>query len=203
MSSPSQPIRYEIENTGATSGVNTMKEFCSTVISEGGDKQTGVGFSISREISARAVTTDVPILAIRLKNTFGTGSGENRKIVQFSNGGIFATTNSAHFDIKHLHDPSSITATWVSVGSDSAVEYSIDITAATGNPSVKIEQGYAASGQAGKGGINNVVSGDKLDQHRIITQNIDSTNSEMFVIAATSLTGTSNVYAHISWVEYD
>jgi len=203
MSTASLPIRYEITNTGTTAGINTIKEFCTAVTGGGGEKHTGLGFSISNDVTARAVTTEVPVLAIRLKNTFGTDNGENRKTVEFSNGGIFATTNSAHFEIRRLHAPSSITATWTDLGIESAVEYSTDITAVTGNPSVRIEEGYAASGQAGKGGIERVVSGDKLDQHRLLTQNVDSDNSEMFIIYATSLTGTSNVNAHMSWVEFD
>lgn len=203
MSTPSLPLRYEITNTGATAGVNTMQEFCSAVTGGGGEKHTGVGFSISNDISARAVTSEVPILAIRLKNTFGTDSGENRKSVQFSNGGIFAKTNSAHFIIRRLHNPSGITATWTDVGIESAVEYSTDITIVTGNPSVRIEEGYAGSGQAGKGGVPSIIGGEKLDQHRLLSQNIDSDNSEMFVIYGESLTATSNIFAHMSWVEFD
>ena len=113
--------------------------------------------------------------------------------------------NNAHFHIQHVHDPTGITgATWTDVGGGSGVEYSIDITAVTGNPTHEVEEGYAPAGGApGKGGAENVVAGDKLDQHRFVTQNIDSTNSEMFVITARALTGTSDIYAHISWIEFD
>lgn len=201
ISTPSLPVRYEIVNTGATSTIHTMKEFCTSVVSEGGDEPTGIGFSISSDIVARALTTVVPVLAIRLKNSFG--GGENRKTVQFSNGGIFATSNAVHFEIQHIHDPSGITATWTDVGGGSALEFSTDITTVVGNPSHKIEEGYAGAGQAGKGGGENVIGGKKLDQHRVMSQNIDSDNSEMFVIFATAITGTSNVYSHMSWVEFD
>ena len=200
MSTPSLPVRYEISNTGATTGINIIKEFCTAVTSEGGERINGIGFTVSSEVTARAVTTIAPVLAIRLKNSF---NGDNRRTVQFSSGGIFATSNSAHFEIAHIHDPTGIIATWTSVGGGSAVEYSTDISALTGNPQHTIEEGYVASGQAGKGGGDNVIPGDKLDQHRLLTQNIDSTNSEIFVIYAIAVTGTSNVYAHFSWVEFD
>jgi len=36
MTTPNLPIRYEITNTGTTSGNSTMKQICSTVASEGG-----------------------------------------------------------------------------------------------------------------------------------------------------------------------
>lgn len=201
MSTPSLPIRYEISNTGATSTTHTMKEVCTAIVSEGGERLTGVGFSVSTDITARALTAEVPILAIRLKSSFG--GGENRRTVEFSSAGIFATTNAAHFEIRHIHDPSGITANWVSVAGGSAVEFSTDITTVVGNPAHKIEEGYIDAGQAGKGGAENTAFIDKADQHRLATQNIDSTNSEMFVIFATALTGTSNVYSHMSWVEFD
>lgn len=202
MSTPSLPVFYEIKNTGDTASTNILKEFCTAVISEGGERLTGVGFSISVDATPRAVTTEVPVLAIRLKNVFG--GGPNRKIGRFSNGGIFATDNAAHFEIKHIHDPSGITATWNDIGGGSAMEFSTDITAITGNPEHKIEEGYAAAGQAGKGGPENVVAGSELDQHRIITQNTDSDNSEVFVVSGVSLVGpASNIYPHISWVEFD
>jgi hypothetical protein len=201
MTTPSLPVRYEIMNTAVATGTDSMSEFCSSVISEGGERLTGQGFSVSTEAANRAVTTIVPIIAIRLKASYN--GGDNRKTLQFSNGGVFAITNSAHFEIVHIHDPSNITATWTDVGGGSAAEYSTDITTLTGNPAAKIEEGYVASGQAGKGGNENIVEGDQSDQHRLVTQNIDSSNSEMFVIYAVALTGTSNVYSHISWVEFE
>ena len=203
MSTPSLPVLYEIKNTGATSSTNTIVEYCTSVVSEGGEKNTGVGFTVSRGISAKNVSTTLtPVLAIRLKNSFG--GGHNRKNIQFSNASTFVETNNAHFELHHIHDPTGITATWADIGGGSAVEYSLDISAVTGNPSHPIEEGYAPAGGApGKGGNENVVEGDKLDQHRIATQNIDSTNSEMFVLYAQSTTATSDIRGHMSWVEFD
>jgi len=201
MSTPSLPVRYEIANTGVATGTDTMSEFCSSIISEGGEKLTGQGFSISTDVTPRAVTTEVPVLAIRLKNSFGGGA--NRKTIKFTNGGVFVTGNAAHFEIVHIHAPSAITATWTDIGGGSAVEYSTDITATTGKPSHKLEEGYVASGQGGKGGSENVITGDTLDQHRMASQNYDSDNSQMFAIYATAITGTAQIYSHISWVEIE
>jgi hypothetical protein len=201
MSTPSLPVRYEISNTGVATGTDTMSEFCSSVISEGGEKLTGQGFSISTDVTPRVVTTVVPVLVVRLKSSFGGGA--NRKTVKFINGGVFSTGNSCHFEIRHVHSPFAITATWTDVSGGSACEYSTDMTAMTGNPTHKLEEGYAAAGQAGKGGAENVVTGDVSDQHRIVSQNYDSDNSQMFAIYATSITGSASVYSHISWVEFE
>lgn len=202
MSTPSLPVFYEIKNTGDTASTNVLKEFCTAVMSEGGEKLTGVGFSVSVETTPRSITANVPVLAVRLKNTFG--GGPNRKTIRLSSAGVFATDNGVHFDIAHLHDPSGFAGTWADVGGGSAAEFSTDITAITGNPSHKIDEGYVAAGQAGKGGAPNVVRGDILDQHRVLTQNIDSTNSEIFLIRGASIVGpAANIFPHMSWVEFD
>ncbi|MHA1839303.1 MAG: hypothetical protein ACTSYO_05005, partial [Candidatus Ranarchaeia archaeon] len=73
MSTPSLPVFYEIKNTGDTVSTNVLKEFCTAVVSEGGEELTGVGFSVSVETTPRSITTKVPILAVRLKSSFGGG----------------------------------------------------------------------------------------------------------------------------------
>lgn len=204
MSTPSLPVRYEIYNDGGTVAAQTMKEFCTAVDSSGGERPAGLGFSRSVDVTGRSVGTGalIPVLAIRLKNTHPKG-GENRITVELSNVGIFALSNTVHYELQHVHDPSGITATWTDQGEGSAVEYSTDITAITGNPGHDIEEGYVSAGQAGKGGEQSVVSIDKQDQHRFLTQNYDSTNSEVFCIFAQGIGGTATVYPHISWVEFD
>jgi hypothetical protein len=203
ISTPSLPVKHEITNTGATAGVNTLTEICAAVVSEGGETLSGLGFTISNGIAPRSIvaTSMQPVLAIRLKSTFG--GGENRRTIQFSNASVYGTAQDTHFEISHVHDPSAFTGTWVDIGGGSAAEYSKDITAITGNPAHNIEEGYTAAGQAGKGVSESLVEGDKLDQHRFIAQNYDSTNSEVFLVSAQSFTGTASVYAHISWVEFE
>lgn len=204
MSTASLPVRYEITNLAATASTNTMREICSSVVSEGGERLSGQGFTKSNDISPRTVTTTLtPVQGVRLKSAFGSDGGPNRKTVRFSNMSVMATTNNAHFELLHVHDPSGITATWADVSPNSAVEFSNDISAYTAHPEHAIEEGFAVAGQAGKGSGESVVAGDELDQHRFITQNIDSDNSELFVIAAQSFTGNSVVSVHQSWVEFD
>jgi len=127
MSTPSLPMRYEIENTWATTWTNIMKEFCCAVENEWWKANTWLWFSEGNRVTARSVTTREPIFAIRLKNEYWWG--ENRKTVQFSNTGFFTTSNGAYFEIVHLHDPISITGSWNPVWHNSAVEFSTNISA--------------------------------------------------------------------------
>jgi hypothetical protein len=64
------PVRYEIENTDTTADASTLKQICSTVISEGGYQQT-VQDTIARRtaILGTISTTFLPLVSIRLKST--------------------------------------------------------------------------------------------------------------------------------------
>lgn len=67
MTSPNLPIRYEITNTGTTASTSTLKQICSTAISEGGYEARAVLNSIGGAISGVTVGTDWTNLAtIRL-----------------------------------------------------------------------------------------------------------------------------------------
>lgn len=75
MTTATLPLRYEITNTAATGSSSTMKQICSTVISEGGFEATGNIFTKSTPIvTANMVDlgsagTRTPILSVRLKST--------------------------------------------------------------------------------------------------------------------------------------
>jgi hypothetical protein len=226
ISTPSLPAKHEIERidgttierrsgyfngengiflqSSSTEAVDTMEEVCTAIVSIGGQNPVGLGFSVSNEVTARAInnTAELPILAIRLKNTHPNG-GPNRVTVRLADVSFFPTGNSAHFDVVHMHDPTGITATWNDVGGGSACEYSTDISAITGRPEHKIIQGYAGTGATGKGAQENERGAEKSDQHRFLSQNFDSTNSQVFVMSGEAITGNANGYGHIGWVEFD
>lgn len=61
------PLRLEIENTGATASSSSMKQICSTVISEGGYEQTSIENVARRTSTVTSIgTTFVPLVSIRL-----------------------------------------------------------------------------------------------------------------------------------------
>lgn len=227
MSTPSLPARHEITNVDGTNidrksgyfdaenGIfikqrsddasRTMRELCTAIVSLGGERPSGLGFSKSNDVTARTINNAgglVPIFAIRLKAVHPNGS-DNRVTCEFSNMTFYPLGNAAHFELKHVHEPSSVTATWADVGGGSACEYSADISAITAPIEHVIDEGYAGAGAAGKGGSETGAKSDKLDQHRFMTQNFDSTNSELFIIYGQALTGNGTAYAHISWIEFD
>jgi hypothetical protein len=65
--------RYEITNTGATSGASTMKQICSTVISEGGyTPSTHLGYVTNNTIATRisSANTVTALCSIRLNPAY-------------------------------------------------------------------------------------------------------------------------------------
>jgi hypothetical protein len=61
------PLRLEIENTAATASSSSMKQICSTVISEGGYEQTSIEQVARRTTTLTGIGTSfVPLVSIRL-----------------------------------------------------------------------------------------------------------------------------------------
>lgn len=126
MTTPCLPIRYEIENTGATTQPNSLKQICCTVISEGGYALQGRKHSVSIPInSPRALdnTKAWPLLSVRLSSgsldaiallqglsvSFGAAGNYSIKIVQ---GGTLtnANYNFARPGISHVEYDIAATA---------------------------------------------------------------------------------------------
>jgi hypothetical protein len=198
MRTASLPIRYEIKNIGEVASSASLKEICSSVTSEGGYKIRGTELFVSNGVTTRSVSGRTPILAVRLKNTMG--GYENRRAARLLSTVVY-TDGNTYFEVAHLHEPTSITASWTSAGSDSGVEYSTNISAITGNPEHIIDGFFATSGFF----TSSSVGKDSLvdERHSVIQQNIDADNSQVFVIYGTPFTGSDSVSAGIKWVEYD
>ena len=67
MQTATLPLRIEIENTAATASSSSMKQICSTVISEGGYEQTSIERVARRTTTLTGIGTSfVPLVSIRL-----------------------------------------------------------------------------------------------------------------------------------------
>jgi hypothetical protein len=205
MSNPNLPIRCEIRNTGATTG-GYFDQICSTVISEGGYIESGIDWAITSGQTAQAVTTasnNYPLLAIRLKNNFRTYP--NRVTVRMGNINIYAENYPAYWKLVKLDSVSGLTlanSTWVSVSTDSAVEYNLTGTAITGGDEMDNGiVGTSSPGGSAKGTGTSPVNNPSSAKKNFIAQNIASSNSEIYVIAVQAIGGTSDVWAGIQWRE--
>ncbi len=141
----SLPLRYEITNTSATSANSTLKQVCSTVISEGGyelrGKQGAVGTLITTPKALATAGTFYPVVSIRLKSTHLDA------IVIPTAASFLGTGNGINYNWKIMSGADITTGSWTPAGADSAVEYTLAGTAMTGGRT--LASGYLnASNQA-------------------------------------------------------
>ena len=129
----SLPLRYEITNTGATSGASTLKQICSTVLSEGGYElrglQQAVGTPITTAMTLATAGTYYPIVSIRLKSTRLDGIAVATAVSIIGN-------TAANFNWKVIASGTTTGGSWVSAGTDSCVEYNITGTSFTGGRTI-------------------------------------------------------------------
>jgi hypothetical protein len=124
----SLPLRYEITNKAATGVSKTLKQVCSTVISEGGYELRGLQQAISIPINSPRTLgtagTFYPVIGLRLKALRLDG------IVILTALSIMPiTTGNFNWQVRASGTTSG--GAWVSAGVDSAVEYNITGTSYT------------------------------------------------------------------------
>lgn len=189
------PVRLEIENTGTTASNSTMKEICSTVISEGGYTITGKQFSVGVPVTTPkdmpTANTFVPILSIRLK------SDRLDSIILPKSISIMGIGNNTRVRYKVVNgtDVALTGASWVNAHSSSAVEYDISATAYTGGTDVF--QGYIGVTNQSTAPITLI---DNLFSHQL-TRNSFTSNSHIFTIVATGASNGDDCLASIDWEE--
>lgn len=125
----SLPLRYEITNTGATSGASTLKQICSTVLSEGGyelrGSQQAVGTPITSPKTLTTAGTFYPIVSIRLKSTRLDAIALATAISVIGN-------TAANYNWQVVAAGTTTGGSWISAGANSSVEYNLTGSSFTG-----------------------------------------------------------------------
>ena len=125
----SLPLRYEITNTAATSGASTLKQICSTVLSEGGYELRGSQQAVGTPItSPRTLTTGgtfYPIVSIRLKST-------RLDAIAIATAVSVIGNTAANYNWQVVAEGTTTGGSWVSAGTNSSVEYNLTGSSFTG-----------------------------------------------------------------------
>lgn len=188
------PVRYEIENTAATSSSNTMKQICSTVISEGGYEPQGRARAAGTALaSARIISSGdgyVPIISMRLKSTRLGG-------IVLPKSFSIAVSGNVNYEWRIITGgtTSGGAGTWTDAGAtDSSVEYILDRTGITGG---NIEEnGYIINSNQS----SYTPQQSELFKFQLERNTFTSAASELTIAVAS--TGTNNsVWASIEWQE--
>lgn len=192
MSTPNLPIRCEILNTGATAGAY-FDQICSTVVSEGGYVEVGQDWGVTsptgRTLAAGAT---LPVIAIRLKTAFKTYP--NRLITRLGNISVFSDGGNVKYRVIKLPAAAQITGgSWASVDDDSGVEFNTTATAFTDGD--ELDNGFVAASTQGNQRIGGSPGANlpSTAKKNYIVQNFDSSDSEIYVIVVTNISGSSTV----------
>ena len=189
----SLPIRYEIENIGATTGASTLKQICSTVISEGGYEmrglQQGIGTSITDPKALAAKGTFYPLVSLRLK------SDRLESVAIISAASVLPAAN-ANYIWRLLGAPTTSGGAWVSAGANSSIEYNISGTAITGGR--VYAQGFISSTTQGHNSIN--LNKQDLFQLQLEKNGFIGSGYEIS-LAISSDTDTRTAFGSLDWEE--
>jgi hypothetical protein len=190
----SLPLRYEIKNTAATSGSSTLKQICSTVISEGGYELRGLQQAIATPIntpSSLAVAgTYYPVISIRLKSTALDG------IVILTALSMMGIGNGINYSWRVVASGATTGGSWVSAGTNSAVEYNISGTSFTGGR--VLASGFINSSNQGSPSID--ILKEALFKFQLERNGLTSTPYEL-TLAITAGSNSQNIFASIDWEE--
>jgi hypothetical protein len=151
------PVRYEITNTGTTSGSSSLKQICSSVVSEAGFEQTSIDHAARRTSIFTNIDTSAnfyPIVSIRLAST-ALGAVVIPNTIQF------LPTTSQNYEVALIKNPTLTTASWTATASDANVEY--DVTAATMSGGTIVQVDYISSTGSAGNTSTNLPTGYNLD----------------------------------------
>ena len=192
----SLPLRYEIENLGTTTGASTLKQVCSTVISEGGyelrGKQNAIGSPISTPRDLTATGVFYPVVSLRLK----TSPNRLDAIVIPTAASILGVGNNAYFEWKLQAGATTSGGTWTSAGNSSAVEYNLSGVSSSGGST--LAKGYISSTTQSNNPIDILKAA--LFQFQLQRDSFTGTPEEFTLLVETKVAG-DDVYAALDWEE--
>ena len=192
----SLPLRYEITNTGVTTSASTLKQVCSTVLSEGGYElrglQQAVGTAVTNPVTLATVGTDYTVISLRLK----ASPDRLDAIVILTAVSMLGITNNANYNWKVIASGTTVGGTWVSAGSDSAVEYKIGGGTHTGGR--VLASGYFNSSQQSSVPVD--ILKEALFKFQLERDRSTNTAYELTLVCSSS-TINAQVFAALDWEE--
>lgn len=190
----SLPLRIEIENTASTGLTSTLKQVCSTVISEGGytlaGLQQAVGTPITAPYALAVAGTIYPLVSIRLKTT------RLDAVVILSAISLMGNGNNEKFQWRVIASATTTGGSWVSAGANSSVEYNLTGTATSGGR--VLASGYTSSSNQGSPTID--ILKQALFAFQLERDPFTATPYELTIALAGAGTSTT-AYASMDWEE--
>jgi hypothetical protein len=189
-------LRYEIFNTAGTSGASTLKQVCSTVISEGGYELAGLQQSAGTLITAArtfaVAGTYYPIVSIRLKST------RLDAVVIVTAISLLGTGNGKTYQWRVVASATTTGGSWIDAGVNSAVQYNLTGTSASGGRI--LASGFVNSSNQGSPSIN--ILKEALFANQLERDGLTGTPYEIIIeMAVATTSGGEGAFASIDWEE--
>jgi hypothetical protein len=193
MSTAVLPVRYEIKNVTATTSSSTLKQICSTVISEGGYSLMGrprtFGFEPTSQYSLTTAGTYYPVLSFRINPAYPDS------IIIPTDIDILPI-NTGVYRYKVVKGGTVAGAVFANTSANSIVQYNTNASA-TFSGGEDLTSGYiSTTNQAG--GVVNLSDG--LFQFQLERDSLANTFTPLTILVA-SANNTSNVMVSMDWEE--
>jgi hypothetical protein len=195
----SLPLRYEITNKAATGSLKTLKQVCSTAISEGGYELRGLQQAattpVQTPVDLTTAGTVYTVLSIRLK----TVPNRLDAIVILTAISLLGITNNATYNWQVRASGTSNGGTWIDAGADSAVEYKIGGGTYTGGRI--LASGYMYGSNQGSTSVDILKEAlFKFQLERDALNGTPGTPYELSVVAVANANG-ADIHASMDWEE--
>lgn len=197
----SLPLRYEISNTGITTSASTLKQVCSTVISEGGYELRGLQQAVQTPIITPIDLptprgTYYPVISIRLKAPINGQPDRLDAIVIMTALSIMGTGNGPQYNWQVRASATTSGGTWVSAGDDSAVEYKLDGGTVSGGR--VLASGFLTSANQSAQSVD--ILKEALFKFQLERNGLTKTPYELTLVAASDTAG-ADIFASMDWEE--
>lgn len=182
------PVRYEITNTGATASSSTMKQICSSVISEGGYGELSRTYVARRSVKVNVGTTIAPIVSIRLNSSY-LGAIVIPANIQFF------PEDTGYYNIVLIKNGTLTGATWGSTVSGGQVDVDTGATAITFAESDIISLSYTNASNQSTASVSSTTG-----YNWALQLGVDlADTSDIYTLAASIDGGTGDVLGNISF----
>jgi hypothetical protein len=182
------PVRYEITNTGATTTTSTLKQICSSVMSEGGLEPTSISHVALRSTTLTVGTTITPLVSIKLtSNALGA--------VVLPQSLRVLPTSADNFEIQLVKNANLSGAIYSLVTSDTNVLFDTNATAMTGGTITQIN--YAASSNQGTTPLNEAGVFNWDTQLGVSISGV----SDVYTVGVRTFSGSGNVVGSLTFFD--
>ncbi len=190
----SLPLRQEIKNTGATANNSVMKQICSSVISEGGYELNGLQQAVSTPVSSPIDLTNADtyynLISLRLKST------RLDSVAILSALSLLGITNNAIYNWQIRASATTTGGSWVSAGTDSAIEYKLDSATVSGGR--VLASGFSTATTQSSVPVD--ILKEALFKFQLERDGLAGTPYELTLCCATNTAG-ADIYASLDWEE--